>query len=161
MMTILIALFLSAQAGTSQIELPPKAKQALNIALTVKWQLSKQFFHQCELNGDSLPDYAMKLTVGEDNCVVEYDVALIADPDGYGFHLLGARPTWLSLAPNRAVLRRKGETIPDFEHFDHETGQPREIVLQTDAIEFIPSVGCCAVIFIFKNGRFQLRDTSD
>ncbi len=161
MMILLVPLLLLAQSGTTQIELPQSARQTLNTALTVKWKLSQDFFHQCELNGDNLPDYAMKLTVGADEYLVEYDVALVADSEGYGFYLLGARPAWLELPPDRVVLRRKGETIPDFDNFDHETGQPGEIILQTDAIEFIPSEGCCAVIFIFKNGRFHLRDTSD
>ena len=150
------------QSVLAQVQLPLKADESLRLALTSRWHISERDFYKCDLNGDNARDYAMRVTVGEGNCLVQYDVALIADSDGYGFYLLGASPAWLGLVrADSFVLKHKGESIPDFDNFNEETGQPGEIVLQADAIEFVPKEGCCVTTFVFRNGRFHMLTTSD
>ncbi len=167
MFSTVALMLLLFQADTSSIQLPDNVKGTLNIALTVRWKLSQDHLYRCELNGDNLRDYVLTATVGEDNCLVEYNVALIADSAGYyGFYLLGARPKWLGLEPDDIILKHKGEIIPIYEDdvpidlFEPKQ-QPDGFILKTDAIEFIPSSGCCATTFVFKNGRFHMFTTSD
>ena len=154
---LLLSLF-RAESGRTQ--LPDRAKEALNIAFTVNWNLSTDDFFMCDLNGDTLADYVLKLTLGKDSSLVEYRVALIADSDGYGLFLLSVLPAWENLSGERIVLHRKGDTLHDFENLD-QNGEPRRLILGTDAIEFIPTDGCCPSTFVFKKGRFHLYTTGD
>ena len=166
MFTKLILMLLFLQAESPQIELPQKAKEALDIALTVRWKLSRENFYRCELNGDSMPDYALKVLSGQGNCLVEYYVALVADSSGYGFYLLAASPAWLNLGKETIILKHKGEAIPIFgdddpADFAEPEPRPAGYVLKRDAIEFIPEQGCCSTAFVFVKGRFHLITTSD
>ncbi len=160
----LVLMLLLLQSNTPQVELPQAAKEAVDIALTVRWTLSQDNFYKCDFNGDRLQDYSVKVTSGEGNCLVEYFVALIADSSSYGFYLLSARPAWLNLGEEGVVLRRKGDIIPIFGDDDPtEFAEPRPegYMLKRDAIEFIPHEGCCSAAFVFFKGRFRLITTSD
>lgn len=148
------------QTNSQPVELPEKAREVLDVVLTSRWHTSERDIHICNLNGDELVDYVMKATVGEGSCLVVYYIALIGMPDGFVLHLLGADPAHLALqGRQRFVVRRTGETVTDFSA--HHEGEPREISLETDAIEFIPVDGCCATVFIYSEGGFRLFTSSD
>ncbi len=155
-----IILFSLLQTDTPNIDLPDKAKEALNIALTVRWNVSSHDIYECNFNGDTLTDYFLKATVGKDSCAVQYYIALIGDSDGYGFYLLSATPAWMNSGGENTILHRKGETISNFDEVD-ENGEPEQVVLDRDAIEFVPNIGAITSTFIYKKGRFHLIITGD
>ncbi len=162
MIALLLILLSLLGNDSTENRLPEAARRVLDTRLTVQWTLSNQYFYKCNLNGDSLPDYAVKVTVGKDSCLVEYYVALIAYNQTYAFHLLDASPSWLGLAGrDEIVLRHKGEVVPNYEDYDYGKDEPKMMPLETDAIEFVPLDGCCATIHIFRNGTFEMITSSD
>ena len=157
---MLFLLLFQVHTDTALSQLPKEAIQVVDECLTVKWKLLDHYIYKCDLNGDSLPDYALAATVGESDCLVEYYFALIAQKDGYTFFLLSIAPPELRRAGGIEFnIRHKGEKTTEFP--TDVSGEPKEIILQTDALEFVPLNGCCPTIHIFRDGRFQLITSGD
>lgn len=158
---LLLALSLTASDST-QHWLPEGAQRVLDSRLTVNWKLSDRYLYKCNLNGDSVPDYALEATVGKDSCMIRYFVALIAYDYTYAFHLLLAYPASLDVdgRDEGFELRHKGEAVPNYNDYDEEKDDARLMTLPTDAIELIPD-GCCVTIHIFRNGTFEFFTSSD
>lgn len=160
-----------------RVQLPEKAKKVLDVTLP-GWQLlnyagvrdsvdllSKYGFtniYKCDLNGDGVEDYALALSVGRGECLVEYYVALIADADDYSFFLLSTSPASSGIAGRTQLhLKHKGEKVHNFDDLEQGTGEAKEIVLKTDAFELVPSDGCCPVVFLFEKGKFRMLTSGD
>ena len=160
MFFLLIFPFLQIHTDPALKQLPKEAIQVVDEHLTVNWKLLGNHIYKCNLNGDSLSDYALAATVGKGNSRVEYYFALIAHKDGYAFHLLTTMPAELVRAGGvKFILRHKGEKATDFP--TSAMGEPKQIILPTDAIEFVPNVGCCSTIQIFRDGFFQMITSGD
>lgn len=151
--------------GSPPVKLPERAKNVLDMTLP-GWKLLDNIY-KCNLNGDSLDDYALAVNVGKGKCLVEYYVALIGDSDGYSFYLLEAYPASLGMAGRtKFLLKHRGEKVPNFdiapEDFDISKDMNKIMVsLEVDALEFVPTEGCCATTAIFRNGKFHVFASSD
>jgi hypothetical protein len=129
--------------------------------MTVRWQIVNREFYRCNLNGDSLTDYALEVVVGESSCMVEYFIALVANNQSYEFHLLCSSPASRGLAGRtKNVLRRAGDKVSNYDD-DDGTDEPQAYVLPTDAIEFVPMIGCCSTIFIYSDHTFNMFTSGD
>src|SRR5437016_10855968 len=106
-MFALILILLSLPGADSTLpQLPEVAQRILETRLTVKWTFVNRYFYKCDLNGDSLDDYTIEVTLGEGRCLVEYYVALIAYNQSYAFHLLSTAPASMGLADRNEFLLR-------------------------------------------------------
>jgi hypothetical protein len=158
-------------------ELPEQAKTTLKVHLP-GWRILKYTgvkdsvdieqvygfsnIYRCDLNGDTIPDYGVAVTVGDGECLTEYFVALIGKPNGYAFYLLSSQPASRGLA-GRVVLRieRKGNPIWDFSNYDETEGEPSPRVFEVDVLVHSPSDGCCETGFVFEDGHFRSFTASD
>ena len=123
--------------------------------------------YPCDLNGDSVTDYAMAVVAGKDSARAECFLAFTAKGSTFQLFRLAEFKASLGIVGGSELrLQRKGEGIPDFSKWKDTENDEAEMdsiitIFKTDALTLMPLNGCCPSTFIFENGRFREFDSGD
>ncbi len=122
-------------------------------------------FFSCDLNGDSLADYAMAIIAGRDTDRTEWFLAFVSDGNSYRMFPLSGFKSPI-IGGSELEVQRKGVGIPDFSRWkgSFDPGSDIDSItvrFKTDALTLMPGQGCCPTTFIFEDGRFREFDSGD
>ena len=124
-------------------------------------------FYPCDLDGDSLTDYAMAILAGKDTVRAEWFLAFTSSGTAFQlFRLAEFKASLGIVGGSELIVQRKGEGIPDFSKWQDTENDVAEMdsiitVFRTDALTLMPLNGCCPSTFIFENGHFREFDSGD
>ena len=124
-------------------------------------------FYPCDLNGDSVTDYAMAIVAGKDTGRAEWFLAFTSKGSTFQLFRLAEFKASLGIVGGSELrLQRKGEGIPDFSKWKETENDEAEMdsittIFKTDALTLMPLNGCCPSTFIFENGHFREFDSGD
>jgi hypothetical protein len=161
------------------LELPPNARDVLDRNFP-RWHLLKiagmpdsvdmhshfSNFLRCDLNADSIPDYVLAISTRSDSIVDQHFVALVSFDTSYVlFKLIEFAVSKADAGQIALVLEPKGTKILDFTRADKfdmdEQSDSLMVTFSTDAITFLPLIGCCSSTCVFENGKFKSFVSSD
>lgn len=100
--------------------------------------------NKCNLNGDSLPDFALAITTGKDSALVEYIVALIASDSTYQAFVLTSAAVYKGAGERTAYVVSAGDPVASFGedtlifHYGSSVPNSSNIAFPTDAILVSP-----------------------
>jgi hypothetical protein len=108
-------------------------------------------FFKCNLNGDSLPDYALDITVGGDSSLHELFIAFVSNDSGYSLFILDTVSRgWTGNCYLKIFHAGMEFDGPPF----YQEGDNRKS-FDTDCVsQFMCSANGCTV-FLYEKGRFR------
>ena len=121
----------------------------------------------CNLNGDSVADYALAIIAGSDTMRAEWFLAFVSRGSFYHLFPLAQFKASLGIVGgSEIVVHKAGERIPDFDKLNDSLDEAAAIDLittafATDALTLMPVNGCCPTTFIFENGHFREFTSGD
>jgi hypothetical protein len=137
-------------------------------APSVKDQQSERYeFYPCDLNGDSVRDYACSIIAGADSSRAEWFLAFVSQNPGIRLFTLGEyKSSRQALGMAELGLLSKGAHVPNFSEAGPDFDIIKNIdsitvILKNDGLTLTPISGCCQTTFVFGNGEFHGFTSSD
>jgi hypothetical protein len=127
-------------------------------------------FYKCDLNRDTIPDFAFGITVEEDSSLTVHFVALVSNKDSFSLFILGTyrnpRPLMVYL-----YLYPKGDAIANY-GWDDEQNVPESLLRTWNRDELVSQFDADSIslhrtdknwcdAFVFEMGRFWSFESCD